>query len=85
MKTGKLTPRANDTVSRIRFSGSFGQPDGFGSVLEADQRESGEVALTLFYKMNNSDHMWSVMLTNEQRKALGKFLFEYEPTLFERF
>lgn len=86
MKTGKLTPKTNDTMDSMRFTGGFGQPSGFGSVLTATVKEDGGLCLTLNYKMDMSDgeHMWSVELNNEQRNALGSMISKYQPVLYER-
>jgi hypothetical protein len=85
METGKLTPRANDTVSAIRFSGNFGQPDGFGSVLLVQIRMDGRAVLTCTFRdiTGTKEEQWSIDLTNEQRNVLSTFLFNYKPVLFE--
>ena len=85
MIKGRLDPRSNSDVIRMRFTGSFGQPDGFGSILDAAVKTSGNCSLTLVWKHETSpdEKMWSVELTNEQRKALGQMLMSYEPVLFE--
>ena len=86
METGTLTPRSNNIVRAMRFSGGFGQPDGFGSVLVADVRKSGDACLTLTYRMptgNQEERTWSVILTSTQRHALAALLGDYEPALFE--
>lgn len=84
---GNLTPKANRVIEEMRFTGNFGQPDGFGSVLIASVRESGEVCLSLHFSMGNFgnklDHFWGVMLTNEQRAELSALLGRYQPRLFE--
>lgn len=84
---GKLTPKSNDIVEEMRLSGTCG-PTGFGSVLRADIRRSGEACITLHYSSGSYgdklDHFWAAMLTSEQRRALAEFLVSYEPTLFER-
>jgi hypothetical protein len=88
MEKGKLTPRSNNLVAAMRFSGGFGQPDGFASVLTVRINTAGELALTLCYRHDVGDrqeHMWSVTLTNEQRVELADFLSLYEPTLWEQF
>jgi hypothetical protein len=85
--TGTLTPRSNDNVEEMRFTGAFGQPSGFGSVLTVSVRRSGEACLTLNFSPDSGDkkdHMWSVMLTNEQRNELSALLGRYQPTLYER-
>ena len=87
MQTGNLTPRSNNTIDEMRFTGNFGQPDGFDSVLVASVRKSGDACLTLTYCMDVGDReerIWSIMLTNEQRLVLAKLLNEYKPTLYER-
>ncbi len=85
MKTGKLTPRTNATVRRVRYTGNFGQPTGFGSVLEVSQHEDGTAHLTLCFKndLRPDEQMWSVQLTNEQRNHLAAWLAQYQPRLFE--
>jgi hypothetical protein len=83
MDKGTLTPRTNKEVAAMRFSGNFGQPDGFGSVLLASIRESGDLCLTLDFLLNGKEMMWSVMLTNDQRTALAGFLNRYHPRLYE--
>ncbi len=86
METGNLTPKANGTVRSMRFSGNFGQPTGFGSVLTVTLNQEGHITLTLNYTIfnENEERMWSVILNNEQRKALIELISNYEPTLFER-
>jgi hypothetical protein len=81
MFTGKLTPRSNNIVDSMRFSGAFGQPDGFGSVLDVIVNKAGEACFTLHYE----ERMWSVTLTNEQRNALAKMLSNYQPCLYESY
>ena len=81
--TGGLTPRSNDGVGEMRFSGGFGQTDGFASVLIASVRRSGEACLTLHYTANSGPMVWSVMLTNQQRYVLADFLRSYDPVLWE--
>lgn len=72
METGGLTPKSNNIVAAMRFTGNFGSMDGFQSILNADVRQSGDACLTLTYRdANNIEHMWSVMLTEEQRVALA--------------
>ena len=83
MNTGTLTPRSNDSVDEMRFSGGFGQPDGFSSVLTVSVRRSGDVALILNYRVHGNEQMWSVMLTNEQRNVLAEMIGRYQPTLHE--
>lgn len=84
MNKGTLTPRSNNEVEAMRFSGGFGQPDGFSSVLTASIRTSGEACLTLEYENGGHIHQWSVMLTDEQRNALSALLGRYQPRLYER-
>ena len=83
--TGGLTARSNNSEVAFRYSGAFGQPNGFGSVLEVKVNSSGDLALTLHYKtdLDKQDHLWSVMLTNEQRKHLAELLGSYDPVLWE--
>ena len=86
MKTGTLTPRSNNCVEGMRFSGDFGQPDGFGSVLAVRINEAGQACFALTYKnMDGSESSWAVTLTDSQRDALAVFLAEYKPRLFERY
>ena len=84
---GTLTPKSNELVEEMRFTGNFGQPNGFGSVLVASVRRSGEACLSLHYSTGSFgdrlDHFWAVMLTNEQRNALSALLGRYQPRLFE--
>jgi hypothetical protein len=86
MEKGKLTPRSADVIEAMRFSGAFGQPDGFDSVLTATVRRSGGVCFTLDYRIppQDNDMRWSVELTNEQRAAMAEFLGQYKPTLCEK-
>jgi hypothetical protein len=85
---GTLTPKSREIVDEMRFSGNFGQPNGFGSVLIAQVRRDGEACLSLHYSTGNFgeklDHFWAVMLTNEQRNALAEFLGAYQPRLWEK-
>ena len=84
--TGKLTPKTNSTVLGMRFSGAFGQTNGFGSMLEAEVKTDGRLVLTLKYKdIDSHIHQWSIDLTNEQRRALGEMILNYEPCLFEQY
>ena len=86
MKTGNLTPRTNSTIREKRYSGGFGQPDGFASVLNVAVRTDGRLVLTLRYRPScvdtSKETLWSVELTNEQRKDL-EWITEYEPILVE--
>jgi len=86
MEKGKLTPRSSDVVEAMRFSGDFGQPDGFKSVLTVTVRRSGGVCFTLNYRIppRDKDMVWSVELANEQRAAMAEFLGQYKPTLCEK-
>lgn len=79
MDIGNLTPRSSDVVADMRFTGNFGRPDGFGSLLEVLVRRSGEVCLTI----DSKDQTWSVELTSEQRRELAKLLDCYEPLLWD--
>lgn len=86
---GNLTPKSNNVVEEMRFSGSHAIGNGgHGSVLVADVRTSGEACLSLHYSTGSFgdklDHFWAVMLTNEQRNALAEFLQRYQPKLFEQ-
>jgi hypothetical protein len=83
MDTGTLTPRCSDPVRAVRFSGPFGQPDGFSSVLTVIVRKSGDLCLKLNYKGHITEHQWAVELTSEQRIALGKTVLSYTPKLYE--
>jgi hypothetical protein len=84
---GTLTPKTNKVIEEMRFTGGFGQPTGFGSVLIASVREDGSACLSLHFSTGNFsgkfDHFWSVILTNEQRRALSELLARYQPRLFE--
>lgn len=85
MEKGKLTPRSNDCVDAMRFSGGFGQPDGFASVLDVKVNRGGEVCLTLAHRVSGDERIWSVMLTDSQRHALAAMLASYKPRTFERY
>ena len=89
MNTGKLTPRSNDCIKAMRFSGGFGQPDGFASVLDVKINQGGEVSFKLTYRevllRGGVEHTWSVRLTDSQRKILAAMLVEYEPRVFESY
>lgn len=82
MKTGNLTPRTNKEIKSVRYSGGFGQPEGFASVLTVSVRQDGRASLTLMYDAENQK-MWTVELTHEQRVHLASWLGEYEPILHE--
>ena len=86
MNTGTLTPRSNDEVEAYRFAGPFGQPNGFSSILYVSIKKSGDVGLTLTWRLAPDEHemMWSVMLDNEQRNALAQILGRYQPRTWER-
>lgn len=84
MEVGSLTPKSNDLVEAMRFTGAFGQSDGFGSVLLAEVKKDGRLVLTLTYQMNGQEHFWSVELDDSQRNALVAFAGKYQPRLFER-
>ena len=85
---GTLTPKSSEIVDEMRFSGNFGQPTGFGSVLIVQVRRDGEACLSLHYSTGNFGeklaHFWSVMLTHDQRLVLANFLKGYQPRLYER-
>lgn len=85
MYTGNLTPRTNTTIEAIRFTGSFGHPDGFGSVLEAAVKEDGRLVLTLSWKTypDPTVRIWTVELDNAQRGVLAKLTAAYQPMLYE--
>lgn len=87
MEKGNLTPRSNDTIDEMRFSGGFGQPDGFASVLTVRVNRAGEAYFTLCYRkdfhVDRNEDMWSVGLSNEQRMVLSSMLGAYKPTLYE--
>ncbi len=87
MKTGTLTPRSNGIEDAMRFSGSFGQPDGFGSVLDVTVNTEGVACLTLTWKSSSSsdEQRWSVMLNSDQRNALAEMLAKYQPRTWERY
>lgn len=80
MKTGGLTSKSNKLVCGMRFTGSFDQPDGFGSILEATVNTHGHANLKIIKKDGNT---WSIILDNQQRKAIADLLVRYEPILFE--
>ena len=82
MNTGDLDSRSNDTKIQVLYTGDFGQPDGFGSVLSVTINSAGETALKLDYKgMNQEERSWTVTLTNEQRQHLAHILGLYSPKL----
>ena len=85
LPTGGLTPRSNSKEVAYRYTGGFGQPDGFASVLEVTVNRAGDLALTLHHTsgLDNHAHLWSVMLTNEQRKHLSGLIASYDPVLWE--
>ena len=85
MKTGNLTPRSNNLVAGMRFTGAFAQPNGFGSVLSVEIKTDGRAVFTLTYKKINdeSEHMWTIELDNEQRSKLAAHLSKHQPTLYE--
>ena len=86
-RTGNLTPKSNDTVKAMRFTGNFGQPDGFGSILTVRINKKGDAILTLHYISEGKEGLWSVMLNQEQRFALSRLLSPatYEAIHFEEF
>ena len=84
LPVGNLTPRSNTPEVEMRYTGSFGQPDGFGSILDVKVYSSGELCL----KIHNVDadgksRSWAVQLTSEQRKHLAATLIQFEPVLWE--
>ncbi len=87
MKTGLLTPRTNNTIRAKRYTGGFGQSNGFGSVLRVDVRQDGRLNLCLTYKETINDdsreRTWNCELSNEQRKDLAGWIGEYDPILVE--
>lgn len=85
MFTGNLTPKSNDKVVAMRFTGAFGQSDGFGSVLNVEINKAGHASLTLFYNPPSGATFWAVELDSEQRRALAVLLMTYEPKTFERY
>jgi hypothetical protein len=86
MDKGTLTPRSNTLVEAIRFTGAFGQPDGFGSVLLAEVKQDGRLVLTTTWKMDKDgkEMTWTVELDNEQRKILAELAGRYQPKLYEK-
>ena len=87
MRTGKLTPRTNNTICAARFTGSFGQPNGFGSILEAAVREDGRLVLTCIWKDhldNSKECMWTIELDSAQRNKLVDLVGQYQPIFVER-
>lgn len=87
MNTGKLTPRSNNTVEEMRFSGGFAQPDGFASVLNVKVNKAGDACLGLTYRSGimgeDREKSWSITLTNEQRIVLAGMLGRYQPRIYE--
>jgi hypothetical protein len=83
LETGTLTPRSADIVEEIRFSGGFGQPDGFASVLIASVRTDGSLCLRLDYRGIDHIQVWAVELTNEQREAIAGLTNRYRPRVYE--
>lgn len=85
METGNLTPKSNNTVANMRFTGEFGQPGGFGSVLGVRLNNAGHVDFNICSRGWNDDKEKSCHcnLNNEQRKALIKMLSSHEPVLYE--
>lgn len=84
MNSYELTPRTNNTINKMVFTGAFGQPDGFGSVLEVEIKQDGRLVLICTYRLHGSehDHVWTIELDNEQRVALGEFIPTYSPRLY---
>ena len=82
MKKEGLDPKSNDTVVKARFSGGFGQPDGFESILTVSVNRHGNATFHLAYKIVNTDQSWAVILDNDQRRELIRLLSEHEPTLW---
>ena len=88
MKTGTLTPKANNIEDAMRFSGCFGQPDGFGSMLDVTVNTEGKACLTLTWKTDTSggeEKRWSITLDSDQRNALASMLAKYQPRTWERY
>lgn len=86
MFTGNLTPKDNDTVKEMIFTGSFAQPNGFGSVLTARINTEGNLELSLTFTTDfgsSKETMWGIILNCEQRRALGNLALSYEPVHFE--
>ena len=85
LPTGGLTPRSNSKevlplhgrfwpTGRIRIClGSDGQQGWRFSFDSASHVRVGQ----------SRDHLWSVMLTNEQRKHLSGLIASYDPVLWE--
>jgi hypothetical protein len=69
-------------VVKARYSGGFGQPDGFASVLTATVNKDGDLSLTLNYRVNSREEVWTVILTSEQRRHLASMLVQHEPKLY---
>jgi hypothetical protein len=84
MEHGTLTSRSNGTVEAYRFTGQFGQPDGFGSVLTARVKTDGRLVLTLVYLSVDVERTWTVELDTYQRGVLGQLCNRYQPRLYER-
>lgn len=85
LPTGGLTPRANNGYRGKRYTGSFGQPDGFGSVLYVEVKQDGRLVLKLHFKpgTDSAPHFWAVELDNAQRNDLASWIGEYQPTFWE--
>ena len=85
MNTGNLTPKSNDTVLYQKYTGNFGQPDGFGSILELKVNTNGDLCLTLHYTTLGDKKMWSVMLNNEQREHMAEVISKenYHPVFWD--
>ncbi len=87
MKQGNLTARSNNKITSFRYSGGFGQPDGFASILTVTVNNEGYLALSLVYRkgggISSEEHFWTVNLTNSQRQHLAGWIGEHKPQLWE--
>ncbi len=86
MDKGNLTARSNNKIASFRYSGGFGQPDGFASVLTVSVNKEGNLTLSLTYKrsdLSSEEHFWAVTLTDSQRQHLASWIGEHKPQLWE--
>ena len=85
METGNLTPKSNNDILKMRFTGSFWQPDGFGSMLNIVVNKHGNLTLGITTKDQDKETSWNVILDSAQRIALGNAIVQYEPVLYEEY
>jgi hypothetical protein len=85
MDKGNLTPRANTLMQCVLLVHLVNQ---FGSVLLAEVKQDGRLALTATWKMDggkdNKEMTWTVELDNAQRNVLAEFMSKYQPKLYEK-